>query len=104
MRYRITQLRQRADWHEIMSQGTVSGDGRWLMLQEGAETNLGVSSAARGEKAAHKPNAAQVQWPLWAKTIKLLRRDGDRGIGDTLGRLFARLGIVWGVKWLGRVT
>ena len=34
----------------------------------------------------------KVEWPLWAKLVKRLRHDGERGVGDTVQRIAAKFG------------
>jgi hypothetical protein len=70
------------------------------------EAKRAMQSSARRENTRPGANVAQVarQWPWWAKLVRFRRRQPERGIGDTLERIFGRLGIAWGVKWLGKVT
>lgn len=108
--YRVSELRGRPDWHQIVSVGRLSGDGRFITLGDDApiepRTDRAVQSSSRPEIARPEPNVARVArpWPLWAKMIRLLRRKPDKGIGDTLERLFKRFGVASGVKWLSQIT
>lgn len=39
------------------------------------------------------------EWPVWAKLLRSLRHDSDRGVGDTAERLFGLFGTEQFKRW-----
>lgn len=94
--YRVSEIRNSPDWHRIMSEGRLSGDGKFVTI---GQDDPAPPSVPHGPQAQPKPAAVPEikpvpfeRWPVWAKTIAASRVEGDGGVGDTAERLFGAFG------------
>jgi len=81
MRYAIDQLAASPHYHAAMRSGRISACRRFVDVDApmGGLTNVEPAQVAAG-------------WPTWATALRALRRDGERGVGDTAERLFGSFG------------
>ena len=76
MKYEVAKLLTHPDYHKIMFNGRVTDGGR----------HVEWDGRVAGVEPVTKP------WPAWATALRALRRDGERGVGDTAERLFGSFG------------
>lgn len=65
------------------------------MSRDGLTAETGVSVPGL------KPIKIVTVWPCWAKALRLIRRKGDRGVGDVVARWAGLTGIHWAMKRTG---
>lgn len=73
-----------------------------VMPELAAGTCCGQDSRLRkaaGKYAPPAPAAGGGGWPSWAKLLRTMKADGERGVGDTAERLFGLFGSDQFTKW-----
>lgn len=79
-------------WHDLTAVGRL--DGATLEVDDAIAQRILARCASPVEPVPIMASGANsvMEWPRWAKLMARQRRPGEIGVGDTLERMFARLG------------
>lgn len=103
-------------WHTLIPLGTLRGgeliieDAAAEMLKDCPETvpmqEWNVSIKQSPLPAAKIELILPEAWPMWAQPMKLLAKDGDKGLGDIVARVVGTIGgeayKAWYLKTFGK--
>ena len=85
---RLESLRREAKFRppgyleDLLGAGSVSKAG-WVLLSVADYTRLELK---------YPTSMASADWPGWARVIRLVKTDADRGVGDTISRVIGPIG------------
>lgn len=79
-------------WHDLVSAGRMNGAAVEVDDATAQRILARCDSPPEPVVATMRPVMPMEEWPMWAKLLARHRHDGETGLGDTLERLFAKLG------------